>query len=570
MDPEIDPLKEEILNSQPVEDPLKTDFRNFMFHAFKVMGITPDPIQYEVADWLQKASNRRILSCMRGFGKTVIVAAYIAWRFYQDPNRLLLVQSASAERAKEIIALVRMILSEMEITAHLVPDGKDKTIKNQAQRFDIAIKARKTKDPSLAAYGHRTQITGSHVDEIITDDLETPENSMTDENRNNLLEKVAEYEDVIIPDGPNIVTIIGTPQTEESIYFNLEAKGYEMIRVPAEYPALEDPNLRTIANFLVEDLRKGDVSPGDPTYPERMDKEYLDKKKDITPPARYALQMLLNPSLADADKYPLKLKDLIVFDADLEMFPSRLTWTNASDHRIMIPSPGFKGDYFYGPRQISDELVAYGHRVMWVDPSGRGADAVTYAVGMAVPAYIYVPEVGGFTDAFSEEGLTKLAIAAKKHNVTHVYVEGNYGGGAYSELLKPYLRRYKVACSVEDKFVKGQKEKRIIDTLRPVIGTHRLVVSTSVAETQELGHQMTRLMDVRNCLDHDDYVDSLSGAVSVLLPYLDNDYLVSEEDAKEARIKDAVDAFWAKAGVDRGPERISKRFGLKALRSVFG
>lgn len=554
----------------PAPDPLKEDFRNFMFLAFKVMGITPHPIQYQVANWLQNASNRRILSCFRVFGKTIIIASYIAWRFYQDPNTLILVQSASSERSKEIVSLVRQILSGLEFTAHLVPDGRDKEIKNQAQRFDIAVRTAKGKDPSLAAYGHRSMITGAHVHEIIADDLETPENSYTVDARTQLMEKIAEYEDVIIPDGPNRITLIGTPQTEESIYFTASALGYEMIRVPAEYPETTDENYDTIAPFLKEALEAGTAAYGDPTYPERLDLEALERKKAITPPARYQLQMLLNPKLSDAERYPLKLRDLIVFDSDPEVFPSRLVWSNATDQRIMIPSAGFSGDYFFGPRKISDEYVPFSRKVMWIDPSGRGADAATFAVAYGVPSYIYIPEVGGFQDAFSEEGLTRLAVTALKHRVDTVFVEANYGGGAYAELLKPYLRRFKASCSVEDRYVKGQKETRMIDVLRPVMGTHRLVVSTDVAQTAELAHQLTRLWASKGCLEHDDYVDALHGAVSELIPYLDNDYLVTEDGLKEARLQEMVDTFWAKIDKTQPKEDafLNRRMGLSSLRNA--
>ena len=553
----------------PAPDPLKEDFRNFMFLAFKVMGLTPHPRQYQVADWLQGAPNRRILSCFRVFGKTIIMASYIAWRFYQNPNTLILVQSASSERSKEIVSLVRQILLGLEFTAHLVPEGRDKTIKNQAQRFDIATRTSRGKDPSLAAYGHRSMITGSHVHEIIADDLETPENSFTSDGRAALIEKIAEYEDVIIPDGPNRITLIGTPQSDESIYFTAADLGYDMIRVPAEFPSQTDENIDTIAPFLRVEMDAGLVTEGDAVYPERMDSEALERKRAITPPSRYQLQMLLNPRLADADRYPLRLRDLIVFDGDPEVFPTRLIWSNSQDSRIMIPSAGFKGDFYFGPSKISDEYIPYSRKVMWVDSSGRGADACTFAVGYSLPSYIYVPEVGGFQDAFSEDGLTRLAIAALKHKVDTVYVEANYGGGAYAELLKPYLRRYKASCSVVDRYVRGAKENRMVEILRPVMGTHRLVVSTAVAQMSELGHQLTRLTGEKGCLEHDDYVDSLHGVVSELLPSLNSDYMVTEEDAKLKRLEDLVQTFWGMDGTgDNRVEGLNRQFGLSPIRNA--
>ena len=552
-------------------DPLKDDFRNFMYFAFKVMGIEPHPIQYLVADWLQNAGNRRILSCMRGFGKTVMIACYISWRFHQDENYLILVQSASSERAKEIVGLVRQILGEMEITAHLIPDGRDKNIKNQAQRFDIAIRTRKAKDPSLAAYGMRSMVTGSHVDEIITDDAETMENSMTDDGKGVIMEKFAEYEDIVIADTANIVTAVGTPQTQDSVYFRLADLGYDLIRVPAEFPELDDENLGTLASFLRERLEDPDdleASPGKPTYPERMGEEYLQNKKDITPPARYRLQMLLDPSLADEERYPLKLRHFIVFDSDPDLLPLRLLWSNESTHRVMIPVAGFRGDHVFGPRSVSDEFVNFNRKIMYVDPSGRGADHVTYTIAYGAPSYIYVPEVGGYQNGFAEHTLSQLSMVALKHNVTTIFVEANFGGGAYAELLKPHIRRLGVRAAVEDDWAKGRKELRIIDTLRPMMGSHRIVISTDVARNQELTYQISHITEERDSLEHDDYVDSFCGAVSKLTNNLGRDFVQTAEDLQEAKLKEMVDAFWKRVGQPQPAEpTYNNRFGTNKLHT---
>lgn len=542
-------------------DPYKDDFRNFLFMAFGVLGIDPHPIQYEVADWLQNAGNRRILSCMRGFGKTVIVACYVAWRYHQNPNRLILVQSASSERAKEIVALVRQILGEMEVTAHLIPDGRDKNIRNQAQRFDIANRTRKGKDPSLAAYGHRSMITGSHVDEIIADDLETPENSLTDEGKASLMEKIAEYEDIIIPDTDNIITLIGTPQTTDSIYFAAADLGYELIRVPAEHVAPDDENYGTIAQFL-KDM---DAEPGEPTYPERMGAQYLEDKRAITPEARYQLQMMLNPALADADRYPLRLKDLIVFDSDPEHMPVKLAWTNDPQYRIMVPLAGHRGDHAYAPRYIDDEMVPFRQKIMWVDTAGKGTDSAVFCVGYGAPSYIYVPEIQGSRDAFGDTWLNKVAIVAKKHGVHRIVVESNFGGGAYGELLKPKLAYYGVNAAVEDKHVTGQKEKRIIETLRPIMGTHRLVLAREVVSNTDLTYQLTHITEERGCLEHDDYVDALHGCVSQLTKGLGADFVQTAEELKEARLQKVVDEFWAKQGHHRVEPSMATRFGTDKL-----
>lgn len=69
-------------------------------------------------------------------------------------------------------------------------------------------------------------------------------------------------------------------------------------------------------------------------------------------------------------------------------------------------------------------------------------------------------------------------------------MESNFGGGAWAEVLKPWLSRYNVPAMVTDDHVRTNKEQRIVDTLRPVMGTHKLVVSSDVARDAVLGQQI--------------------------------------------------------------------------------
>ena len=106
-------------------------------------------------------------------------------------------------------------------------------------------------------------------------------------------------------------------------------------------------------------------------------------------------------------------------------------------------------------------------------------------------------------------------------------VESNFGDGMFTELLKPYLRKI-YPVTVEEIRHNIQKERRILDTLEPVMGQHKLVVDFSLIERDykstekyppekqsqyRLFHQMTRLTRDKGSLNHDDRLDVLSMAV---------------------------------------------------------
>jgi len=70
-------------------------------------------------------------------------------------------------------------------------------------------------------------------------------------------------------------------------------------------------------------------------------------------PTIFALQMLLNTSLADEERYPLKLRNFIVTDIHGFMAPKKIVWgTNPIQD---LPGIGLKGDYFNAPIFMSKD-----------------------------------------------------------------------------------------------------------------------------------------------------------------------------------------------------------------------
>lgn len=82
-------------------------------------------------------------------------------------------------------------------------------------------------------------------------------------------------------------------------------------------------------------------------------------------------------------------------------------------------------------------------------------------------------------------------------------------------------------CTIEEVRHNIQKEKRIIDTLEPVLNRHKLIVSDSVIKEDlklfsnddesfrcSLFYQLTHITKDRGSLRHDDRLDALSMAVS--------------------------------------------------------
>ena len=140
----------------------------------------------------------------------------------------------------------------------------------------------------------------------------------------------------------------------------------------------------------------------------------------------------------------------------------------------------------------------------------------------------YVVDAGGIQGGYSDEVLKALSIKAKQQKVNYIVVESNFGDGMFVELFKPVLTKIH-PCTIEEVRHNIQKERRIIDTLEPVMNQHRLVVDPKVIqhdyesaqtyplESQlkyQLIYQLSRLTSQRGAITHDDRLDALSMAVA--------------------------------------------------------
>ena len=253
------------------------------------------------------------------------------------------------------------------------------------------------------------------------------------------------------------------------------------------------------------------------------------------------LQFMLDTTLSDAEKYPLKSKDLIVTDLDGLQAPTRLLWSSHSQDSIgNIPNVGFTGDTLQRP--ASQEAFAdYEGSLLAIDPSGRGTDEMGWCVVNHLLGKVFVPAFGGLQGGYDEPTLVKLSEIAKEYKVNKVVIESNFGDGMFSSLLSPVLNAiYPVA--MEEVRHNTQKEKRIIDTLEPLMNQHRLVVDyTAIKKDIDGGltdpkslyysllYQLTHITSERGSLVHDDRLDVLAMGVQYW-----NDYGILKQDSNDA------------------------------------
>ena len=124
---------------------------------------------------------------------------------------------------------------------------------------------------------------------------------------------------------------------------------------------------------------------------------------------------------------------------------------------------------------VSKDSAPYEGNVMFVDPSGRGKDETAYACLNLLHGRLFLVAIGFYDDAT----LVSLLRVAKKHGITNILVEPNYGGGMFTKLLQSQAQRH-YGCGIADaEWSTVAKEQRIVDTLEPVLNQHRLIFCPS-------------------------------------------------------------------------------------------
>lgn len=544
-------------------------FSNFLRYAWHHLGL-PEPTEAQIhfCDFLQDSEKHTIVNAFRGIGKSWITSVYVVWRLWLDPELKMLIISASKERADSFSIFTKRLFQELPILNDLIPNGERQSNKS----FDVGDIA-PAHAPSVKSAGITGQITGSRADIIIADDVEVIDNSATEDAREKLIEKCKDFISILTPKPTSRVIYLGTPQTEESIYDKLASMGYSKYIIPARYPDKPEKYKGYLAKFILDKMIANPSLIGRSTDPKRFSDEELLSRELLIGASTFSLQFQLDTELSDADRYPLKLSDLCVSDFDSNKVPSHISYASSKYQQIKdIANLGFSGDRLYEAGFVELPLVDYQGKAIYIDPSGRGTDETTYAIIGQYAGRLHLIDWGGFRGTgYSDEIMSSLAHLIKDNGVNTCIIEDNFGDGMFTKLFSPVVRRIAKTCAILEEKVHSNKERRIIDTLEPVMNQHRLIVSREAIKREvewvqkdrqnnlqySLLYQMTRITYAKNSLKHDDRLDALTGCVKFFLEFLNRDVDLAVKTAKERAMIDEFNRLKALHKI-LYPEALSK------------
>ena len=536
------------------------NFKNFLYLCWKFLKLPePTPIQYDIADYIQTKERRLVVEAFRGVGKSWITSAYVCHQLLLDPQKNILVVSASKSRADDFSTFTQRLVNEMPILQHLIPRDDQRHSKIS---FDVAP-AIASHSPSVKSMGITGQLTGSRADLIIADDVESANNSQTQLMRDRLSETVKEFDAIIKPDVGRII-FLGTPQTEMSLYNTLEERGYKTKIWTALYP--DKTQTVGYGHKLSSIISEVTDQEGKPTDPQRFDDVDLMERLSSYGRSGFNLQFMLDTTMSDSNRYPLKLNDLIVASgcSTWKEAPAKIQWASGTEQLKgidpEIPNVGLKGDYFVAPMYTSPEYAPFEGCAMSIDPAGRGEDKTAYAVLKMLHGVLYLTAIGALDGGYSDATLEELSSIAKRNKVNYVVIESNFGDGMATALLKPVLAKIH-PCEIEEVRHNIQKEKRIIDTLEPIMNGHRLVVDEQIIKddfklepNHQLFRQMTRITKDKGALRHDDQIDALAIVANYWVERMDRDQTLSYNQHKDELINKDLEKFMQHT-IGRQPKR---------------
>ena len=533
---------------------LQQDFKLFLQALWAELNLpSPTRAQYAIADYLQNGPKRLQVQAFRGVGKSWITGAFVLWTLFNDPERKVMIISASKERADNMSIFLQKLIIDTPWLSHLQPKSDD----SRWSRISFDVNCSPHQAPSVKSVGITGQLTGSRADLMILDDVEVPGNSLTEFMREKLLQLCTEAESILTPKSDSRIMYLGTPQTTFTIYRRLAERNYRPLVWPARYPRQD--KLSKYEGILAPEIQE-DVDMGAEEWAptdDRFSHEDLIEREASMGRSNFMLQFQLDTTLSDAQKFPLKMADLVITSVNPTTAPEDVIWCSDPSKVIRdAPTVGLPGDYFYSPMQLVGEWSEYDETICSVDPSGRGTDETAAAFLSQRNGLIYLHEMSAYRDGYSDSTLLDILRRCRTYGVTSLVIETNFGDGIVGELFKKHLINTKQNINIEEVRANVRKEDRIIDSLEPVLNQHRLIVDRGVIDwdyasnkdspAEErllymLFYQMSRMCREKRAVKHDDRLDCLAQGVK----YFTDALSISAQDQIQLRKKEEWDNMLA-------------------------
>lgn len=474
----------------------------------------PGAIHDDIVTGLMSKEKDILILASRGSAKSTFTAFYALWRLWRDPvNETILVVSQGEGHARDMLRMVRGFIEWSPVLEELHPEDDDP---DNASSFVVGPASGKLgMSVSFRSIGITGQVTGKRARLIILDDVETPKHD-TAESIDKLRDQISEAHNVLVPDPYSRVVVLGTPQSEMSLYGRLVEEGSW-----DEHRAC---------------LFESDVFDGKEVFhsrwPDRFSPEDIESRRRKMSARLFALHWRIDISQAATNERPIKIASLPVVEIDPNSHAAPVEIRGLGDVLSGLPRGHAEADdEWHKAAEVSNDVKPYVQTIAAVDPAGGligKGDAIGLAVASSTAGGGVVIRKGiGVRAKTTQSAIQECARIIVSLKANKVLVEQEKDGLFATQLAGEMARRgYPVKV---DPVTTGKQRKgrRIIETLAPAFASGRVFVCRDVLTDTEHGvdfvNQLTGVKYDGRGLKHDDIVDALSYAVGSFADILSAD-----------------------------------------------
>jgi hypothetical protein len=504
---------------------MTANFPTFFYLWAQVQRWNVPDVHWRAVTWLERRGDHAVLRCFRGFGKSTLLAAYNAWRFYSDPTYRILHQGDQDGTAHKTARDTRAVLERHPLTRHMSLRGE--------VSFWWVPGAADERNPSMQAAGILSNITSSRADEVQNDDVEVPKNIQTPEARAKLRYRLSEQTHILVPGGRKLY--VGTPHTHQSLYDEQERLGADCLTIRmydkehrierATEPAYRipfEPDIvfsgigagavalrrgaqwewaRGTLTLSAHDGAVVDCYAGS-AWPERFDAPEMLKRRRAC--------RTLNEWDSQYQLHARPVTDTRLDPTRLEGYDAEPVIRTANKETVMM---------------LGDARIV-GASLRW-DPASGKLDSDVSAVALVFQdeqgrRYIHrITRLFGDLAVFDKDGKTitggqvlGLCALVRQFYLPRITIETNGIGGFSPSIVKAALRQQGlIGVGVSEEQAVTNKNRRILEALEPLLLTAGQLLAHQSVLDGPLPEQMQEWNpEIKD--QPDDYLDALAGAVT--------------------------------------------------------
>jgi hypothetical protein len=225
--------------------------KSLWFLSTEMLGYKDwDRIHDDIEKFLAKPAKRKLLLCPRGHLKSSIVTkAYAIKRILQNPNIRILIANQVWDRSREMLFEIKEFLTSKSDLPKIF--GSFDSGRWRDEEIVVAGRTKALSAPTVATTGVEAEMTSTHYDLIILDDLQGLNNCQTKEQRDKVKKFYRSMTALLDPPDPRTgeggeMVVIGTRWHHDDVYqeiMDTEKEYYDvMIRQVVEDGKIVFPN----------------------------------------------------------------------------------------------------------------------------------------------------------------------------------------------------------------------------------------------------------------------------------------------------------------------------------------